>query len=201
VAYDRFVLIDPPTLDRWGKRAAASLTGDWLDPEDQLAAFETPKRASFDTLSAVEREAFAAGVRPGHGQPTQAIFNFAEFWRIVHLTSVYRPFPDARFGPPWSVEHNVASFLFMGLLLPVFLAGARRALAAGDRVAILLLAFVAVHTLLHVLVHSVVRYRLPVEPFFALIAFQEIVRWTSKAPRRLEGSKTTREAMVEVAPT
>jgi len=181
LAYDRFVLIDPRTLDRWAKKAEASVAGDAITPAAVLARFEAAKTARLDSLTAVEADAFRRGLRPAFGQPAKAIFNFTEFWRILDVRPEYRPFPDARFAPPWSLEHNLSSLVFMGLLLPAFLIGTFRGVAALDRVTLVLAAFIVVHTLLHVVVHSVVRYRLPIEPFYALIAFREMMR---RFPRR-----------------
>ncbi len=183
LAYDRFVLIDPRTLDRWVKKAEASVTGDAISPAEVLARFEADKRGRLDTLSLEEAQAFRAGLRPQFGQPHKAIFNFLEFWRIAQFHSEYRPFPDTRFGGPWSLEHNAASLLFMGLLIPGFLFGAYRGVLALDRLTLVLVAFIAVHTLLHVVVHSVTRYRLPVEPFVALISFMEMERWLTRRAR------------------
>lgn len=179
VAYDRFVLIDPRTLDRWAGRATTAVGDDAASaaPATALERFEAAKESALDRVTAEEREAYRAGVRPRSGAAAKALFNLAEFWRIAHFKSEYRPLPDGRFAGSWSVEHNVASLIFMGLLLPGFLVGTWRAVVQPDRVILLFLAFIAVHTLLHVLVHSVVRYRLPVEPFYALIAFRELTLW------------------------
>lgn len=177
VAYDRFVLIDTRALDRWGRRAQSAVAGDADSPARLLADFEAGKTARLDSLGAEERQAFERGIRPRFGQPHKAIFNLAEFWRIVHVQPEYRPFPDARFASRWSRSHNLSSLLFMGLLLPGFLLGAWWGLTRWDRFTLVIVAFIAVHTLLHVLVHSVVRYRLPVEPLYALVSFREMVRW------------------------
>lgn len=175
LVYDQFVLIDPRALGRWGGRAATAVTGDPLSRADLLQAFEQKKEARLDSLSAEERDAYRAGVRPKFGQPHKAWFNFLEFWRIVKIVPEYRPFPDARFASSWSRSHNLSSLLFMGLLLPFFLLGIGRSLGRPDPPALVMLAFLAVHTLLHVLVHSVTRYRLPVEPFYALLAFRALM--------------------------
>ena len=172
VAYDHFVLIDPRALERWSGRARTAVTGDHLSRADVLKQFEAKKAAGLDSVTAEERDAFRAGVRPRFGQPHKAYFNFLEFWRMFKIRAEYRPFPDARFASTWSKSHNMASLAFMGLLLPFFLFGAWRALAHPDPPALVMLAFIAVHTLLHVVVHSVTRYRLPVEPFYALIALR-----------------------------
>ncbi|HEX7880463.1 MAG TPA: glycosyltransferase family 39 protein [Candidatus Eisenbacteria bacterium] len=175
VAYDRFVLIDPRTLDRWvgGRHDAMNQAGD--PAKESLPAFEAAKSARLDSLSTEERAAFRAGVRPRSGAVNKAIFNFTEFWRVWHTNDEYRPFPDTRFAGRWSTEHNASSLLFMGALLPFFLVGVVRGVAALDRPVLVMTAFIAVHTLLHVAVHSVTRYRLPVEPLYALIAFNALV--------------------------
>ena len=186
VAYDHFVLIDPRTIDRWGRRARTSVTGDVLSGGTALERFEAQKDSAFAALTLEEQAAWRAGVRPTRGQPAKAIFNFTEFWRIVHLKPEYRPLPDGRFAPPWSPEHNVSSLIFMGLLLPGFVLGSWYALQGRNTAALLFLAFIAVHTLLHVLVHSVVRYRLPVEPLVALVSFWAMTsaRVRQPVPRR-----------------
>jgi 4-amino-4-deoxy-L-arabinose transferase-like glycosyltransferase len=186
-AYDHPVVVDPRVLGRWGGRAATTVAGDVETAETMMAEFEARKMARFDSLKAEERAAFTAGVRPRYGQPHKAIFNFTEFWRIAHFGREYRPFPDTRFAGSWSLEHNLASLVFMGLLLPAFLLGLWRGLVAVDRAVLVMASVIVVHTLLHVVVHSVTRYRLPVEPLYALIAFGEMARWPwprwRRAPR------------------
>ena len=188
VAYDRFVLIDTRALDRWGRKAQAAVTGDAASPAELMARFEASKAARIDSLTVEEQHAFRSGIRPDHGQPANALFNLAEFWRIAHFKAEYRPFPDGRFASTWSKEHNLTSLLFMGLLLPAFIVAAGRILLTADRVGLVLIAFIAVHTLLHVLVHSVVRYRLPIEPFYAFLAFREMLRWGGPAKTRPAGA-------------
>lgn len=182
IAYDHFVLIDTRALERWGSRARSAVTGDHLSPREIMAGFEAKKAARIDSLSAEERAAFRAGLRPKSGQPHKAIFNLMEFWRIVHLKAEYRPLPDGRFASAWSKAHNLSSLIFIGLLLPGFLLGVWWGVRTGDRATLLIAAFILVHTLLHVLVHSVVRYRLPVEPLYALVSFREMLRWTARRP-------------------
>ncbi|MDZ4805627.1 MAG: hypothetical protein SGI90_12270 [Candidatus Eisenbacteria bacterium] len=176
VAYDRFVLIDPRALDRWANKAKASVAREAESRALPMAGFEARKTAQFDSLTTEEQAAFRAGIRPGSGALTKATFNLTEFWRLYHNHSEYRPFPDARFASRWSLEHNVSSLVFMGLLLPFFVIGVVRGVQTADRVILVMTAFIIVHTLLHVVVHSVTRYRLPVEPFYALIAMQSIVK-------------------------
>lgn len=178
LAYDHFVLVDPRVLDRWGGRATAAVAGEVESAGSMMAAFEARKTARFDSLSAREQAAYTAGLRPRHGQPHKAVFNFTEFWRIAHFGREYRPFPDTRFAGPWSLEHNLSSLVFMGLLLPAFLLGLWRGLLSGDRAVLVMGAVIVVHTLLHVVVHSVTRYRVPIEPLYALIAFGEMARWS-----------------------
>lgn len=180
LAYDHLVIIDPRVLGLWGGRARTAVVGESRPAQETYAGWETLKQARLDSLSAEERAAFQAGLRPKSGQPARAIYNVTELWRIMRLRPEYRPLPDGRYMGVWSRSHNAASLLFMGLLLPAFLLGAWRALARADRFGLVLLAFIAVHTLLHVVVHSTTRYRLPVEPFYGLIAFQEVARWMGR---------------------
>jgi hypothetical protein len=188
LAYDHPVLVDPRVLDRWGGRARTAVAGEAQTAETMMAEFEAKKSARFDSLKAEERAAFAAGVRPRYGQPHKALFNFTEFWRVAHFGREYRPFPDTRFAGPWSLEHNLSSLVFMGLLVPAFLLGMGRGLLAGGRAVLVMGAVIVVHTLLHVVVHSVTRYRLPVEPLVALIAFGELARWPWPGRGRAKGS-------------
>jgi len=174
VAYDRFVLIDPRALDRWANKAKASVAGEAESATVPMAAFEARKIAQFDSLSTEEQVAYRAGIRPKSGPVNKAVFNLTEFWRLWHTRHEYRPFPDARFAGKWSLEHNVSSLVFMGLLMPFFLLGVLRGIQTADRAILVMTAFIAVHTLLHVAVHSVTRYRLPIEPFVALISFQAL---------------------------
>jgi 4-amino-4-deoxy-L-arabinose transferase-like glycosyltransferase len=182
VAYNKPVLIDPRTLDRWvgGRHDAMNQAGD--PAKETLPAFEAAKRARLDSLSPEERAAFQAGVRPKSGALNKAIFNFTEFWRLWHVNDEYRPFPDTRFAGRWSLEHNLSSLLFMAVLIPFFVMGVLHGIRSNDRAILVMTAFIAVHTLLHVAVHSVTRYRLPVEPLYALIAFGDVLRmpWLPK---------------------
>ncbi|TPW16745.1 MAG: hypothetical protein FD129_638 [bacterium] len=189
VAYDRFVLIDPRALDRWANKAKASVAREAESPSLPMDAFEARKLAQFDSLSTEEQVAYQAGIRPKSGPVNKAVFNLTEFWRLWHTGSEYRPFPDARFAGKWSTEHNVSSLVFMGLLLPFFLLGVVRGVQTAHPAILVMAAFMAVHTLLHVAVHSVTRYRLPIEPFYALIGLQALTslvamrRATPPAPK------------------
>ena len=133
VAYDRFVLIDPRALDRWANRAKAGVLREAESPSLPMDAFEARKTAQFDSLTTEEQVAFRAGIRPKSGPIHKAVFNLTEFWRLWHIHSEYRPFPDARFAGKWSLEHNASSLVFMGILLPFFLLGVVRGIQSADR--------------------------------------------------------------------
>lgn len=155
------------------------------DKESWLASWQKRKMNSA-TLSPRERALLLSGSRPALNRWGIYRYHFLEYWRFLRLSSSYRPYPDGRFEPPWSLRHNLASSI---ALLPFFFLipfalGSRR----HRRVVSAVLAFVAAHMVLHVLVHARERYRIPVEGLLGIVtavgAVELFRRWPVQ--RRLE---------------
>ena len=197
---DRFVLIDTRTLDVWAKRTATNVqgrpgngpdsagsrrinriekfeewkkqtlrgnSGDGRDARDDNGSGKGPARK----ISQEERSAFENGVRPSFSISGLYLHHFIEFWRFARFTPGYNPYPDLRFERKWGTGRNIIGMAFTGVLFPLLAAGIFFCLKGRDRFRLIICALVFTHLLLHVIVHSRERYRMPIEGFIFMVAF------------------------------
>ena len=170
-ATGRVILLSERTLDKWLPRAFPE-TGDGAEgtPRQWLAGWERATESRRDGMSAEERAAFDAGVRPATGRLATYGFRWLEYWRFARTAPAYFPWPDGRFAPSWSTRHHAASALTLVPLLaflPFFLC---RAPSRERGVLLAIAALVLTHAILHVIVHARERYRIPIEPWLAVLA-------------------------------
>jgi hypothetical protein len=178
VAMGKPVIVTEHFLERWLPWAGAvsgSGTGFGTTREEWLREWEAKKSASIDSVSARERAFLGSGGRPLVGRVQVHWFLFKDYWRFALQGPLYRPYPDGRFEPGWSLQHNLTSSLVMVpffLLLPVFfvLAG-----PTERRVVVPLLIYLLGHCGLHVLVHARERYRIPLEVITGLVVAMSLV--------------------------
>jgi 4-amino-4-deoxy-L-arabinose transferase-like glycosyltransferase len=197
---DRFVLINTRTLDMWAKRTVVNVSGRTRDEQNSagnakpksLEQFEewkrktltehpgygqeTPgdyesKRGPAGKISQEEMSAFENGARPSFSIPGLYLHHFLEFWRFARFAPGYDPYPDLRFERKWGRGRNLIGIAFTGVLLPFFAAGIFFCVKQKNRFGLLLCAIVFTHMLLHVIVHSRERYRMPIEGFIFMVAF------------------------------
>jgi hypothetical protein len=183
IAYpDRFVLIDTRTLDVWAKRTADTVSGKAMHRRGTAATvkphsigeFEKQKGEALEghgPRTEEERTAFENGARPSFSLPLIYLDRFLEFWRFARFTPDYDPYPDLRFEREWGLGRNLIGIAFTGVLYPFFAAGIYFCLKRKDRIGLVLCAVISSHVLLHMIVHSRERYRLPVEGLVLIIAF------------------------------
>ena len=189
VAFGKPVIIAERTLEYWVPRIEA-LLGGGSDTgqdtrEDWLRDWEQEKRTKLNDLSAAEREFFLSGGRPALAPLRVHWFLFLEYWRFTRLEPDYRPYPDGRFTPPWSAQHNLSGMVVMipfFFLLP-FVWLRRRGVERS--VALALTALLVAHMVLHVLVHARARYRLPIEVITSALSGIGIVILWSLVKERL----------------
>jgi len=153
--------------------------------EEWLASWEQAKRDSLGLLTPSERGYFLSGGRPATTRGGIYIYNFVDYWRFLRLRPSYRPYPDGRFEPPWSLRHQLASTAALAPFF-LFLPLAWRRREARGLVGLLLL-FLAAHAAMHVVVHARERYRVPVESLMDIVAGVGLVGvWTwIQAKRRM----------------
>jgi hypothetical protein len=191
-ATGRPVILTERALGKWAPRALGrsndpSIDASGSDRAQWLANWERDKRDGRDAMTEHERNAFDAGARPATGVGAVIGARWIEYWRIARVKPGYLSYPDGRFAPTWSRRHHGASAFTTApilLLLPFFLMG-----ASGNerRTLLALAAFVASHALLHALVHARERYRVPVEPWLAVLAASAAMGLVSAVRRRLRG--------------
>ncbi|HEX5133010.1 MAG TPA: glycosyltransferase family 39 protein [Candidatus Krumholzibacteria bacterium] len=178
IAMGHPVIVTERFFGRWLPRAGV-VTGNAVEEhgsrESWLADWERKKRESLATLTPGERAFFESGSRPLLAHRAVHLYLFNEYWRFARLAPSYRPYPDGRFEPGWSLRHNATSSLVMVpffLLLPVFfwLAG-----PAERRIAVPLLGYLVAHNIMHVLVHARERYRIPLEVITGLVVAMALV--------------------------
>ena len=221
---DRFVLINTRTLDMWAKRTVVNVNGRTGDEQNSegnakpksLEQFEEWKRKTLTEhpgdgretpgdnegkkgpawkISQGEISAFENGARPSFSIPGLYLHHFLEFWRFARFTPGYDPYPDLRFESKWGRDRNLIGIAFTGVLLPSFAAGIFFCVKRRSRFGLLLCAIMFTHMLLHMIVHSRERYRMPIEGFIFMVAFyvlREIVakfKMYTKSGERYEASQ------------
>lgn len=94
-----------------------------------------------------------------------------EFFRPVRLSGGFIS-EGYRYRKAWSLRHNLSTGITYGLLLPLLPVGIYLILRNRNSMGIFLIAVILYHTLLHVMVlFSVNRYRLPIDPLIILVSF------------------------------
>lgn len=188
IAYpDRLVVINTRTLDLWTKRTADTVRGQIQSglgtgtvKPNSIQRFEERERAKIENagksgrtrkLSREERIAFENGKRPSFSLPFIYFDRFIEFWRFARFTPGYDPYPDLRFERKWGTGRNLIGIAFTGILYPLLAAGIFFCLKKHHRFGLVVCTVMSVHVLLHVIVHSRERYRLPIEGLVFMIAF------------------------------
>lgn len=181
IAFGRPVIVSERVLDRWlplaGARWSTSGQGVGQEPgrSEWLHEWETGKRRSLAQLAPEERAYFLAGGRPETARLKTYWIQFLEFWRFARFSIAYRPYPDGRVAWRWSTRHVLTSALVVVpfiVLLPFAWGGSppeERRLFAG------ILVLLAAHTLLHVVVHSRERYRIPIESLTGIVVAMSLV--------------------------
>jgi hypothetical protein len=173
--YGRPVVVNTQAMEQWTnfvKDGGKDFRPD-VEKPPTLAAFEEQKRRLWSTLPSEECASLRGGVRPAYTRIGRHLFLFLEFWRFCAFEGYYRPYPDLR-HTKWSLAHNLLGIAFTGVFLPFAVVGAVVAVWRRHRPACLLAAVTLVHWLLHGLVHSRDRYRLPVMAFVVMLAFYAV---------------------------
>lgn len=191
---DRFVLINTRTLDTWAKRSVINVAaksegkdrGVSIQKPTTLEAFEELKKKSLVSaeyahsikaprfariFSEEERMAFERGVRPSFSVAGLYLHHFTEFWRFARFSPGYNPYPDLRFEAVWAAHRNLIGILFTGLLYPFLVAGIIFCFRQHANLRLIVCLVIFVHTVLHVIVHSRERYRMPIEGVIFMVAF------------------------------
>jgi hypothetical protein len=188
VAMGKPVIVTERFLGKWLQRSAAVMSdGGGSEAGNKrltwLHEWEITKEQKLDQLPAYERHYYLSGGRPAIGRLQVHWILLVEYWRCARFKPMYRPYPDGRFEPPWSLKHNVVSSIVIVpflLVLPVVFTRFSR---AARRIAWPLLLFLLGSTLMHVFVHARERYRIPLEVITCIVLAMALVTlWND--PRR-----------------
>ncbi len=129
-----------------------------------------PENRSEKELDAIRHDVYPATTFMG-----RKLYNFLELWKPVGFFSSYRPFPDTRFNPKWTLKHNLSTLSFYGILLPFMVWSLVDMARHGDRRFLILFFPLLVQTLLHVLAWGIDRYRIPVDAFVIMLGIYGMV--------------------------
>jgi len=183
------VIVTTRFLGKWLARAEAVTSGPseasrGLSRAQWLREFETSKRENLEALSPEEQNYFKSGGRPATGRLAVHSFLAVEYWRFARPGYDYRPYPDGRLAPPWSLRHTASSTLVVLPFLILFPFLFVRPAPALRNVAWPLLVFLTAHFLMHVFVHARERYRIPMELITSILIAIALVNIWSMWKRR-----------------
>lgn len=106
-----------------------------------------------------------------HSKLEKVYIDFKELWRPFRFTNMW---VSEGFRPEgkWSLSHNLSVILTYGVLLPFFIIGLYYSLKEKNKVVIILLLIVSIHTLLHLtVVLSQNRYRFSIDIIIIVLSF------------------------------
>ena len=135
------------------------------DERLQIKAGFNPRSRSVEEVNAIVKNIYPDSTFFG-----RKLYWLKEFWRVARFKPDYFPFPDARFQGAWSLKHNVSSILCFGLLIPFAIIGIIIMLKEKHKASLFLLLPILVQTLIHMLMWSRDRYRMPIDAFVIIIA-------------------------------
>tara|TARA_Y100001970_G_scaffold294299_1_gene450065 strand:+ start:19763 stop:21031 length:1269 start_codon:yes stop_codon:yes gene_type:complete len=186
-AYDAFVLINTRTIDlrpkndrenifekrfennviNFGSINHSEINKNYPQNDERLLIKEgfNPRARSAEEVNAIVKDIYPDSTFFG-----RKLYWLKEFWRVARFKADYFPFPDARFQGVWSLKHNVSSILCFGLLIPFATIGIIIMLKEKHKASLFLLLPILVQTLIHMLMWSRDRYRMPIDAFIIIIA-------------------------------
>lgn len=126
--------------------------------QDQKFCFADGTEIDREQISAMKK-----GEIP-HNYSTLEIYcnRFIELWKPVHVKGVYGD-KGFTYYPAWPLRSNLLSGLTYGCLLPFFLTGLFFMIRKEKILGVFFLAVLALHTAIHIMGHSLNRYRYPVD--------------------------------------
>jgi hypothetical protein len=205
VRYGEVIVISELTLN---------ITGDNLNPRNEHFDFNridsiytTPAfdhNPNYPTES--ERQLILKGENPNnrsqneiglikkHVYPVKSylgrkLYHIHRMWTPVELKSQYAPFPWVFFLNPWSLKHNILSFLSYGLLIPFLFIAIYYSIKSKNKYLYILLLPIAVHFALHVITFGLERYRHPIDAFIIIIGTYGIIQIIEKLKIRKKQAK------------
>ena len=187
-AYKGFVFINTRTLDmrqempffRFDrllgvkkKEGAVRLINKQYPNEEerqQIKQGVRPPHRTDEEIKAIRNDIYAP-----HGILQRLWFNFKIFWAPMRFTSEYRPWPDCRFLPKYSLWENIIKGLSYGVLLPFMVVGGIDLLRRKNKDCIMLLLPPFVQMILHLILWAWGRYRNPIDAFIIVMGCYGIV--------------------------
>jgi len=123
-----------------------------------------PKNRSQSEIDAIKKDVFPVSTFWG-----RRLFWLKELWQPMRLVGTYHPFPSCKFFPSYSFTYNLTSMICYGFILPFAFIGTIILLSKRKKYVLFLLLPIFCHTLAHVAVASVIRYRIPIDSFLIIL--------------------------------
>jgi 4-amino-4-deoxy-L-arabinose transferase-like glycosyltransferase len=185
IAYDSFVLINERTLDMRKDnnvpkvRKAYSVIGD-SSVNCCISNKDFPSDEEIESIKLGlnyrnrpdgELDAIRNDRLPTKKEIERRWYNFKLLWRPYHFVNEYRPWPDCRFDPKYSLnDFGLPKLLTYGSLLPFMIFSMVYILFKRIKKLYILIFPIVIQTLLHVLMWANGRYRVPVDTFVIILA-------------------------------
>ena len=132
---------------------------------NQILKGENRKNREIDFINAVKK-----GKRPAETYWERRWFMLKQFWRVTNFDGDFFPMPSGKFNI-WSLRHNMANILYYGMALLFSILGFSRLVLEKNKIALLYTTYpLLIDSLLHTLIWSRERYRLPFDAFIIILA-------------------------------
>jgi hypothetical protein len=197
MAYDAFVLLNTRTIN--------TRIESLFEYSDMLIIDEQKVTTCWDEEypSEEERELIKKGLNPNNRSkneieailhdkyPTKSEikkrwYNFKLLWRPYHFVNEYKPWPDCRFDPKYSLlDFGLLKAMNYGTLLPFMIFAIFFIIIKKNITAYILVLPVIVHTILHILMWANGRYRTPIDSFVIILGCYGIIGFFNFIKRKL----------------
>ena len=178
--YDKFVLVNTRTLDRYAERLLS-----------KMKKSDEPKKENFDSVENFPTEEERILVKSGIGIEKyskneiylirndvyppktyieKSIYRFKEMWFPVRFSCDYDFWPP-RCRLPYSNKHNAVSIVWYFTIFPFFVAGMIIAIVKKNKKIIYIIFPIFIHALLHIItMFGKERHRIQIDSFIIILA-------------------------------
>ena len=192
IAYDRLVLVNTRTLDKYTARLVSLLRPSAHvivknQKKDEKKVFPTEEERILVKqgmnprgLSEYEIDIIKRDIYPPSTFFQKELYRFREMWIPFRFGYDYDFWPQ-RCREPYSLKHNVISLVFYGSMIPFFACGIFFIFKNKEKAGLFLLSPIIIHALLHIItLFGKERHRIQIDCFVILISmygFLSLVRF------------------------